>query len=166
MEYKIVIDQEKAKRYGLNKNEAALVCFCLRLPFWADQIKIKGRTYYFIARSKVVEELPYFYEKKDTVRRAFNSLKRKKLSHYEQKKGLDYVCPTRKVEGWNTLGKTFAGEKRFAPGEKTFGKADEALSPVNTGFFGKQTKKLPTDQYIIKKKSDQYAHARIDRSFY
>lgn len=163
MEYKIVIDQEKAKRYDLNKNEAALVCFCLRLSYWADPVKINGRTYYFIARSKVVEELPYFYKKEDTVRRAFNTLKRKKLIYYEKEDERDYVCPTRRVEGWNTFGKTFASEKRYGDSEKTFGERDEPLRPVETENFGKSSKKLSTDQYYISKKSDQYA--RLWRRF-
>ena len=72
-----------------------------QLSSWADDVIIGGRQYYFISRHKVIEELPWFFNKTDTVYRVFKRLDKKKLIVYKKEGDRDLIRLTKTGTDWN-----------------------------------------------------------------
>lgn len=104
MRFNVNINQEKCKKHGLTVGEGALMDCLNQLSSWANDEVIEGKTYYHISRNKVIDELPFFYSKPDTVYRAFRSLDEKNLIEYQSLKRKDFVRLSKLGKGWNKVG--------------------------------------------------------------
>ena len=101
MRFNVLINQDKCLKHKLNVSQAALMQLFNELPSWASEKFMNGQTYWFISRNKVIEELPLFYEKPDTVYRHFKILHDLKMIDYYQDKRRDFVRLTALGKQWN-----------------------------------------------------------------
>ena len=101
MRYNIIINQVKAKEWGLNLQQASVFSFFYELPSWAESIIEGDKIYYFASKNKAVEELPILTEKKDTMYRIYKQIEEKGLISIVKKDGKDYVLVTDKGKSWN-----------------------------------------------------------------
>ncbi|NHM07654.1 hypothetical protein G4D82_10505 [Flavobacterium sp. CYK-4] len=110
MRFNIVINQDRCIKFKLNVSQAALMSVLTEVSSWASEKAINGKTYWWVSRNKVIEQLPLFYEKPDTVYRHFKYLAAIGLVEYENEKRRDYLRLTEKGKRWNKLG----NESEFA----------------------------------------------------
>lgn len=101
MRYNIIINQIKAKEWGLNLQQASVFSFFYELPSWAESIIEDDKIYYFASKNKAVEELPILTEKKDTMYRIYKQIEEKGLISVIKKDGKDYILITDKGKSWN-----------------------------------------------------------------
>lgn len=104
MRFNVIINQQKCIQYGLNQNQGALMNLFNELASWASERVINGKMYWHISRNKVMEEIPLFYTKPDTVYRAFKFLAEQNMIEYLQQNRMDFVRLTTKGKLWNKLG--------------------------------------------------------------
>ncbi|UFK42252.1 hypothetical protein [Mannheimia haemolytica] len=71
MRFSTYINNAKCLEWNLNANQGALFDLLNQAPAWAKEIIIDGVVYYWVSRNAVIEELPLFYSKPDTVYRHF-----------------------------------------------------------------------------------------------
>lgn len=71
MRFSSYINNQKCLEWGLNANQGALFDLLNQACSWAKEILVDGVVYYWVSRNKVLEELPLFYKKADTVYRHF-----------------------------------------------------------------------------------------------
>lgn len=102
MKYTISIDQVKSIEWGLNQNLAALFSIISNLENWADQIILNGKVFYYCSRNKVIDEIPLFYSKPDTVYRAIIKLSEFGLIEHNKLLNKDIIRLTNKGKEWNT----------------------------------------------------------------
>lgn len=101
MKFVVTFNQKQCLKFDLTVNESALMNLFCELSTWAEEKIIKGNTYYFLSRNKVVQELPFFYKKPDTVYRNFKSLSERGLVEYITKNKKDYLRLTQRGKSWN-----------------------------------------------------------------
>lgn len=104
MRFNVTINQQKCLENGLNASQSALMSLLTELSSWASEKMIDGKLYWHISRNKVVQELPLFYEKSDTVYRHFKVLKSLNMIEYLTQNRMDFICLTEAGKGWNKLG--------------------------------------------------------------
>ncbi|MDH7444659.1 hypothetical protein [Aquimarina sp. 2201CG14-23] len=104
MRFNVDINQQKCLEYKLTLSEGGLMDLLNQLSSWADEMIIEGEVYYHLSRNKVIEEIPLFYQKPDTVYRAFKSLANKKLVDYRNHNRKDYMRLSVVGKQWNKLG--------------------------------------------------------------
>jgi len=90
--------------FGLNVSEAVLMDLFNQLSSWADEKLIDGETFYHCSRNKVLDELPFFFSKADTVYRVFKSLEDLKMIDFKKVGRKDYIRLSAKGKQWNKLG--------------------------------------------------------------
>lgn len=110
MRYTISIDQTHSIEWGLSLSEAALFSFIYSLPAWAEQIHIKGETWFFASRNKAIDEMPIITDKSDTIYRLYKSLQSKGIIRWEKFGEKDCIMITEKGKNWNSS-KTDGGNK-------------------------------------------------------
>jgi hypothetical protein len=136
MRYNVVINQQKCRKYGLTVGEAVMMDLFNQLSSWADEEVIDGKIYYHISRNKVINELPFFFEKPDTVYRTFKSLSEKKLVEFKKEKRKDFIRLSTSGKGWNKLGNKseFVSNTEINPAKlgKNSENENKALTPVDT----------------------------------
>ena len=153
MRYVVMINQSKCLAHGITAAEGALMDLFNQLASWADEQLIENEVYYFLSRSKVIEEIPFFYAKPDTVYRAFVKLKKKKLIKYTKVGKRDYVRFTMLGKTWNKSAEKLGNKSEFAPNSEInpskFGNKPEfhntTSAPVNIGILGQNSDLNPTD---------------------
>ncbi len=89
------INNVKCLEWGLNANQGALFDMLYR----ADMSK---KTYQEISfcRKQVINRLPVYFKKEDTVYRAYKTLAKKGLIHHECYQGVDKCQITKKGKEW------------------------------------------------------------------
>ena len=73
------INNDKCLEWGINATQGALFDLLVHLSTWAEEVVIDGMVFYWVAREKVVEELPLYYSKADTVYRHLIDLQKRGL---------------------------------------------------------------------------------------
>jgi hypothetical protein len=101
MKYSVLIDQKISLEWGLNQNQAALFSVLINSLTWADEMIIEGKVFYFASRQMIINEIPLFYSKKDTVYRALIKLKELELIEYTKFGNKDLFRITNKGKCWN-----------------------------------------------------------------
>lgn len=96
------INNQKCLEWGLNLQQGALFDLLNQLSGWAEPIYIDGAVYYWVAKSKICEELPVAYSKPDTAYRALKVLEEKGLIIYIKFGSKDCVSLTEKGKEWNS----------------------------------------------------------------
>lgn len=103
MRYNTYINNAKCLEWDLSLNQGALFDLLNQLSSWADSAFVNGKTYYFVSREKIIEELPLAFQKPDTVYRAVKTLMEKNLINWIKVGSKDMVCITSKGSEWNLL---------------------------------------------------------------
>lgn len=106
MRFNTHINNQKAIEWGLNANQAALFDLLNQSSSWAKDVTIDGQVFYWVSRNRVIEELPLFYSKTDTVYRHFVELAKKELISYQKQGEKDLIKLTEKGKTWNEFTKT------------------------------------------------------------
>lgn len=159
MRFNVIINQDKCLKNGLNVNQAALMALFNELSSWATERVFDGKMYWHISRGKVIQELPLFYSKPDTVYRHFRDLDELKLIEYRAENRKDYVRLTVKGKLWNKLGNEseFAVNSEINPSK--LGNESEFLKPSenadNVRVVALNSEIVPTDNFINNKTIDE-----------
>ena len=101
MRLTIYFNQARMIEWGLNPNHAALVCALNQAHTWAEASVIDGKIFFWVSRKRVMDELPGFFTKSDTVYRAFRHLADKGLIEYIKQGDRDMIHLTEKFKKWN-----------------------------------------------------------------
>lgn len=101
MRFSTYINNAKCLEWDLNANQGALFDLLNQAPAWAKEIIIDGVVYYWVSRNAVIEELPLFYSKPDTVYRHFVEFHKKGLIVYQKHGDKDLIRLTEKGKTWN-----------------------------------------------------------------
>ena len=147
MKYTVIIDQIKSLEWGLNSNQAALFSVLYNISNWAKYYIIdahNGNVYYHASRNMIINEIPLYYNKPDTVYRAMLVLWQKNLIDYQKSGNKDLVLITQKGKSWNNVGNK-SENSEINPSK--LGNKSEKNSEIN-----------PTDQYT---NIDQYTNDQI-----
>jgi hypothetical protein len=104
MQYNSYIDNSFCLKHQLTIAQGALFDLFTRLHSWSEEVVIDGNVYWFISRTKVLDELPLVYTKTDTVYRHFKSFDEKGLIEYVKHQGKDCVRLTSEGKLWNRFG--------------------------------------------------------------
>lgn len=139
MNYSVFIDQIFAVKHDLNLSRAAVFSFIINSLSWTETIVINKTVWYFVSRTKVVQELPIVSKRPDTIYRHFRALEDAGLINYKKIDGRDYVRVTEKGNTWNRKSGKISEHSEKNPNE--LGKKS-----------GSNSEKNPTDKVIRKDK--------------
>lgn len=103
MRFSTYINNQKCLEWGLNANQGALFDLLNQSAAWAQPITIDNEVFYWVSKEIVIEQLPLFYSKKDTVYRHFVELQRKGLIEYRKSDDKDLIRLTDKGKEWNVF---------------------------------------------------------------
>ena len=129
MKYTAIIDNAFGLKYGLNIQEAYLFGYLYTSPTWASQKQINGKIYYFVSRTKVIDDMPLLTDKPDTIYRYFKSLAQKGIIEFVKEGVCDYISITQIGKEWNTI------KTDIAMSEKN----PSAMSEKNPSAVGKKS---------------------------
>ena len=101
MRYFTNINNIKCLEWGLNANQGALFDLLNQASSWAETHIIDNEVFYHVSRNLVLEELPLFFTKSDTVYRNFIDLQEKGLIEYKKVGKKDVIKLTEKGKCWN-----------------------------------------------------------------
>ena len=100
--YNIHLNMIKVQEWKINLSQATLFDLYSKSTSWATEIIHEGLTYYWCARTKVIEEIPVLTDKPDTVYRLTKELAAAGLIMYERINGKDCIRLTEKGKSWNS----------------------------------------------------------------
>lgn len=101
MQYTLLINQSKALEWGLNSQQAMLFSFVHQVPTWATCLRIDGRTWWNISKSKITAELPLLTGKQDTAYRMLRQLAHAGVIELSSTGNRTYILITEKGLEWN-----------------------------------------------------------------
>lgn len=103
MQYHLIINQQKAIEWGLDLKLAGLFAFLYEVPSWATSVNVGGETWFWISRSKILEEVPVLGVTKNSVYRYMKALEEKGLIVLGKDKsiGMTLIQLTDKAREWN-----------------------------------------------------------------
>ncbi len=103
MRFITTLNNQKCMEWGLNATQGILVSLLYEANSWAKEIIIEDKVYYFVSRNLVLQELPMFFEKADTVYRTLKALAEKEIIEYIKYKNMDLIRLTEKGKTWNFI---------------------------------------------------------------
>ena len=101
MRFSTYLNNSKCMEWKINAQQGILFALLYEAPAWAKEEIIENRTYYFVSRNLILEELPMFFEKSDTVYRNLKVLQEKGLIEYIKQGKKDLIRITAKGKTWN-----------------------------------------------------------------
>ena len=101
MRFSTYLNNAKCMEWKINAQQGILFALLYEAPAWAKEEIIENRTYYFVSRNLILEELPMFFEKSDTVYRNLKVLQEKGLIEYIKQGKKDLIRITAKGKTWN-----------------------------------------------------------------
>ena len=101
MRFSTFLNNKKCMEWKLNAQQGILFSLLYDCSNWAKEVIVDGQTYYFISRNLVINELPMFFEKPDTVYRNLKVLQEKGLIEYAKQGKKDLIRITEKGKSWN-----------------------------------------------------------------
>lgn len=117
--------------WQINATQGILFSLLYEAPAWAKEEIIENKTYYFVSRNLILEELPMFFEKSDTVYRNLKVLQEKGLIEYIKQGKKDLIRITAKGKTWN----------EFKENNSEKNPSFEENSEKNPSKFGKKSEK-------------------------
>ncbi|NAZ55472.1 hypothetical protein GL177_19355 [Vibrio toranzoniae] len=146
MQYTIIVNQLKAVEWGLNAAQAALIAFVYELESWGDDVVQDDFAYKWISKQKVVDELPLYFSKPDTVHRNLIDLESKGLivRNFTAKRSL--VKLTNKGREWritSDINPTLVGNKSYPTSD--LNPTDPSTNIIEPDQSLKNTKKKGLD---------------------
>ena len=103
MQYITSINNQKCLEWGINATQGALFSLLYEANSWATEIIKNEKTYYFVSRNLIIQELPLFFDKADTVYRNLKALEKVGLIEYIKSEKKDLIRITEKGKTWNYL---------------------------------------------------------------
>ena len=82
MRFSTYLNNAKCMEWKINAQQGILFALLYEAPAWAKEEIIENKAYYFVSRNLILEELPMFFEKSDTVYRNLKVLQEKGLIEY------------------------------------------------------------------------------------
>ena len=101
MQYGLYLNLVKAHEWELSHAQMILFGWLYSLPSWAEGKKIDGQVYFYLSKTKIVQELPSLTSKPDTAYRFILQLIDKGLIEKSSTKTRMYIRLTEKAKGWN-----------------------------------------------------------------
>ncbi|BBM56024.1 hypothetical protein JMUB3936_p2040 (plasmid) [Leptotrichia wadei] len=131
---------KQCEMYGVaNKSYSRNFIFLLyEAPAWAKEEIIENKTYYFVSRNLILDELPMFFEKSDTVYRNLKALQEKGLIEYIKQGKKDLIRITAKGKTWN----------EFKENNSEKNPSFEENSEKNPNNLGKNPKRVKNSEKI------------------
>jgi hypothetical protein len=117
--------------WQINATQGILFSLLYEAPAWAKEEIIENKTYYFVSRNLILDELPMFFEKSDTVYRNLKALQEKGLIEYVKQGKKDLIRITAKGKTWN----------EFKENNSEKNPSFEENSEKNPSKFGKKSEK-------------------------
>ena len=131
MRFSTYLNNAKCMEWKINATQGILFALLYEAPAWAKEEIIENKTYYFVSRNLILEELPMFFEKSDTVYRNLKVLQEKGLIEYIKQGKKDLIRITIKGKTWNEF-KENSSEKN---------PSSEQNSEKNPNNLGKKSEK-------------------------
>ena len=92
MKYTLHLDQKKAIELGITSlTQGMIFDFLTTVGTWAEPLQIEGVTFFWVARQKIVEEMPILQLKTDTVYRHLKALNDLGLIEYTKDSAKDCI---------------------------------------------------------------------------
>ena len=101
MRFTTYLNNAKCMEWKINATQGILFALLYEAPAWAEEEIIENKTYYFVSRNLILNELPMFFEKSDTVYRNLKVLQEKGLIEYIKQGKKDLIRITTKGKTWN-----------------------------------------------------------------
>ena len=101
MRFSTYLNNAKCMEWKINAQQGILFALLYETPAWAKEEIIENKTYYFVSRNLILEELPMFFEKSDTVYRNLKVMQEKGLIEYIKQGKKDLIRITTKGKTWN-----------------------------------------------------------------
>lgn len=173
MRFNTYINNQKAIEWGLNANQAALFDLLNQSSSWAEDVTIDGQVFYWVSRNRVIEELPLFYSKTDTVYRHFVDLAKKGLISYQKQGEKDLIKLTEKGKTWNEFTKSSSEIDPNLLGNKSDTRKQIRISSeidptnntnnnINNTPFIPQGENLPSGKSVMKKSNRSLVKINFD----
>lgn len=159
MRYSTYINNQKCLDWGLNANQGALFDLLNQAVSWAKPIHLHGQVFYWVSREKVIEELPLFYSKPDTVYRHFKELDEKGLVVYQKYDDMDLIALTEKGKTWNEFDLHAASNS--SDSNPTLGNKSESTRKQ----IRNSSDSNPTDKYINNKNTKDHNNSSSGKNF-
>ena len=131
MRFSTYLNNAKCMEWKINATQGILFALLYEAPAWAKEEIIENRTYYFVSRNLILEELPMFFEKSDTVYRNLKVLQEKGLIEYIKQGKKDLIRITIKGKTWN----------EFKENNSEKNSSSEQNSEKNPNNLGKKSEK-------------------------
>ena len=131
MRFSTYLNNAKCMEWKINAQQGILFALLYEAPAWAKEEIIENRTYYFVSRNLILEELPMFFEKSDTVYRNLKVLQEKGLIEYIKQGKKDLIRITIKGKTWN----------EFKENNSEKNPSSEQNSEKNPNNLGKKSEK-------------------------
>lgn len=146
MQFSIYINQMRSLEWGLNLSQSALFAFLYEAQSWAEQIIIDGDTYYWVAKEKVIEELPILTDKPNTIRKLLVDIERLELISRAVRNNKPVFRVTEKGKLWNRTegGKKIPTKAKSKAGKKSAPKSDQGQEKNPDLPQEEGGKKIPT----------------------
>ena len=146
MRFSTYLNNAKCMEWKINAQQGILFALLYEAPAWAKEEIIENKTYYFVSRNLILEELPMFFEKSDTVYRNLKVLQEKGLIEYIKQGKKDLIRITAKGKTWNEFKdnnseKSPSSEQNSEKNPNNLGKKSEKES--------KNSEKNPTNNNTI-----------------
>lgn len=133
MRFSTYLNNAKCMEWKINATQGILFALLYEAPAWAKEEIIENKAYYFVSRNLILEELPMFFEKSDTVYRNLKVLQEKGLIEYIKQGKKDLIRITAKGKTWN----------EFKENNLEKNPSFEENSEKNPSKFGKKSEKEP-----------------------
>ena len=101
MRFSTYLNNAKCMEWQIKATQGILFSLLYEAPAWAKEEIIENETYYFVSRNLILDELPMFFEKSDTVYRNLKALQEKGLIEYIKQGKKDLIRITAKGKTWN-----------------------------------------------------------------
>ena len=131
MRFSTYLNNAKCMEWKINAQQGILFALLYEAPAWAKEEIIENKTYYFVSRNLILEELPMFFEKSDTVYRNLKVLQEKGLIEYIKQGKKDLIRITTKGKTWN----------EFKDNNSEKSPSSEQNSEKNPNNLGKKSEK-------------------------
>lgn len=131
MRFSTYLNNAKCMEWKINAQQGILFALLYEAPAWAKEEIIENKTYYFVSRNLILEELPMFFEKSDTVYRNLKVLQEKGLIEYIKQGKKDLIRITAKGKTWN----------EFKDNNSEKSPSSEQNSEKNPNNLGKKSEK-------------------------
>ena len=101
MRYNLYINQVKALEWKLTLSESIMFGYIAESIGWKKKFMLSGVLYYWMAKTKVIKDIPLLTDKPDTVYSIYKSLHKKGLIVYKNYKKKDLIALTPKGISWH-----------------------------------------------------------------